>query len=137
MIEGKSGAREYEYNGIIKYLSFAPVKGTDWSLAITTPEIEVLSGLDKMRYSGLIASVISLLGGLIIAYFIAKIITTPIKIASEHMMVVATGDFTTEIPEKFMKSKDEIGVLAKAIGAMQQSMKEVVKGVINQTQRLW
>lgn len=136
MTEGKAGAGEYKYTGIIKYLAFAPVEGTDWSLAVAAPKAEVLSGLDRMRELSLIASAIFLLIGFVCAYLIARIIATPIKIASEHLKVLATGDFTKEIPEKFLKAKDEIGVLAQSMDIMQHSMKEVVNGVINESERV-
>ncbi|MHB8062880.1 MAG: methyl-accepting chemotaxis protein [Ruminiclostridium sp.] len=136
MIAGKNGTGEYEYNGITKYLAYAPVKDTEWSLAIAAPEAEVLSGLKKISDLGIIISAIFLLLGLSITYFIANIIATPIKLAASHLEVVATGNFTKEVPEDFLKSKDEIGVLAKAIHTMQRSMKEVIIGVIHEAQQV-
>ncbi|MDF2822245.1 MAG: methyl-accepting chemotaxis protein [Clostridiales bacterium] len=136
MIEGKTGAGEYEYNGLVKYMGFAPVKGTEYSLAIAAPKDEVLSGLNKMRNGSIIASVIFLLLGMGVTYYFAKSISTPIKFASEHMMLLSTGDFTRESSQKFSKSKDEIGILLKSMDAMQISIKEVVKGVINEAQRV-
>lgn len=134
MIEGKTGAGEYEYNGIIKYLGFAPVKGTTWSLAIAAPKDEVLSGLNKMRVLSLIASILFLLVGMGITYFIAKFIATPMKVAADHMMLMSEGDFTIEIPQKFLNFKDEAGILAKAMNTMQISIKDVINGVIKEAQ---
>jgi len=136
MMEGKSGVGEYKYNGIIKYLGYAPVEGTSWSLAIAAPESEVLSSLDKMKHSSIIAAIIFLLVGMGITYLIATRIATPIKLAADHMMVIATGNFTQEVPGQFMNFKDEIGVLARAINAMQKSVEEVVQGVITESQRV-
>lgn len=136
MMEGKDGTGEYEYNGITKYLGFAPVKGTDWSLAIAAPKGEVMAGVNNMRNLSFIVSAVFLLLGLGIAYFIANIIATPIKLAASHLGVVATGDFTREVPEKFKKSKDEIGILARAIDTMQRSMIEVIKGVVHESEKV-
>ena len=136
MTQAKKGAGDYTYNGVMKYLAFAPVNNTEWSLAVAAPKAEVLAGLDTMRNLSLIFTLIFLIAGLGMAYLIARYIATPIKFAADHMMVVSTGDFTMEVPEKFLKLRDEIGVLAKAIHSMQQSIKEVVSGVINESHRV-
>jgi len=136
MTQGKSGAGEYEYTGIVKHLGYAPVKGTDWSLAVAAPKDEVMAGIKTMANLLILASVVFLLLGLGAAYFIAKLIATPIKLASEHLEFIATGNFTRDIPENLMKKKDEIGVLAKAISTMQRSVKEVVKGVMNESRNV-
>lgn len=36
MAEGKSGAGEYTYEGEERYMGFTPIKGTDWSIAVTS-----------------------------------------------------------------------------------------------------
>jgi len=136
MIEGKTGVGEYNYNGATKYLGYAPVEGTNWSLAVAAPKAEVLSGLDIMKSSSLIVSTIFLLLGMCGAYVIAKAIRDPLKLAAEHMMMISTGDFTKEVPGKFMNFKNELGDLAKAMNVMQESVKEVVRGVINESKQV-
>lgn len=133
MIEGKIGTGEYKYNGVVKYLGYAPVKGTDWSLAVAAPKDEVMSGIKTMANLLILASAVFMVLGLGASYFIARLIATPIKLASEHLEFIATGNFTRDIPEEFLNKKDEIGVLAKAISTMQGSVKEVVKGVVNES----
>jgi len=130
MIERKTGVGEYEYNGIVKFLGYAPIEETGWSLAVTAPKDEVMSGVKTMGRSVIIASVIFLLFSLGAAYFVARLISNPIMLASEHLKVISTGDFTHSSPKELMERKDEIGVLCQAIDTMQQSVKEVVKGVI-------
>ncbi|HZK83339.1 MAG TPA: methyl-accepting chemotaxis protein [Desulfosporosinus sp.] len=136
MIAGKIGAGAYEYKGEAKFLGYAPVEGTDWSLAVSVPSDEVMGGVQTMRSSVLIASAILLLLGLGVMYFVAGLIATPISSATEHLRVISTGDFTRETPKKYMERKDELGVLAKAIDTMQQSVKDVIKGVINESRNV-
>ncbi|MCB8818395.1 methyl-accepting chemotaxis protein [Desulfosporosinus shakirovi] len=130
MTEGKAGVGEYEYNGEIKYLGFAPVEGTGWSLAVASPKDEVMSGIKTMRKSVLIVSVFVLFLSLGVGYFVSKLISNPILLASEHLKVIATGDFTHEFPQELIARKDEIGALTKAIETMQKSVRDVVNGVI-------
>lgn len=129
MIEGKTEAGEYTYKGITKYMGFAPVQGTRWSLAVTAPKTEVMAKVNQLTVKIFVATVVFLSISLLIALFIASSITKPIKSASDYLQLVATGDFTGEIPAALLKMKDETGVLAKAIQTMQQSIRGIVKGV--------
>lgn len=50
MVRGMMGAGEYIYKGERKYLGFAPVPGTNWSLAMTAPRQEVFRNLDTILW---------------------------------------------------------------------------------------
>jgi len=136
MTERKTGVGQYNYNGVVKFLGYAPVEGTDWSLAIAAPKDEIMAGINTMGRLVLMASLFFLLLGLGAAYFISSLIARPIMLATERLRVISTGDFTGVTPTEFMERKDELGVLAKAIDIMQHSVKEVVKGVICESQNV-
>ncbi|WP_407307711.1 methyl-accepting chemotaxis protein [Desulfosporosinus sp. SB140] len=136
MTEGKTGVGEYEYNGVVKYLGYAPVEGTNWSLAVAAPKDEVMSGIQTMGKSVLILSAIILLLSLGAGYFVSRLISNPIMLASKHLKFISTGDFTQSSPKELIVRNDEIGVLAKAIETMQQAVKEVVIGVINESRNV-
>lgn len=129
MVAGKEGVGEYTFKGITKYMGYAPVKETNWSLAITAPRSEVMAKVNSLVKTILIISIIILVIGIVITYFIASGISKPIKIASEYLKVVAAGDFTKEVPVKLLKAKDETGTLANAINTMQASIKNIIKEV--------
>lgn len=133
MAEGKSGVGEYKYNGEVKYLGFAPVDGTGWSLAVSAPKDELMAGINAMGKSLLILSALILLLSLVVGYFVSRLIANPIMAASEHLKVVARGDFTQECPKELLVKKDELGVLAEAIETMQESVRELVKGVLEES----
>ena len=130
MIAGKEGVGEFLYDGEVKYMGYAPVKGTDWSLAVTASKSEVMHEVTNLIKAVILISIIVLFVGLIITYIVAQKITKPIKSLSNILTVAATGDFTTEIPTKLLKNKDETGILAKAIDTMQSSIKGMVKEVV-------
>lgn len=129
MLEGITGSGEYSYNGVVKYLGFAPIEGTDWSIAVAAPKTEVLSGLSTLMTSILIASIIILIISIGFGYFIARTVANPIKAASEHLKIMATGDFSKQTSVHLMKRKDEIGALALSMNTMQTSVKDIVKAV--------
>ena len=133
MVQGKEGVGEYSYKGVTKYMGFAPVEGTNWSIAITAPKSEAMAKLNILALTMLIVSFIILGISIVITLLIASSITKPIKEASDYLRVVATGDFTTEISNRFLQNKDEIGVLANSISTMQQSVRNIIKEVVNES----
>lgn len=64
MVRGMTGAGEYVYYGEKKYLGFAPIPGTTWSLAMTAPRKEAFRNLDSILW------VFSLLNFVILAVFL-------------------------------------------------------------------
>lgn len=133
MIEGKKGVGEYTYKGITKYMGFAPVEGTSWSLAITAPKSEVMAKVNLLAKTMITVSIVFIGVGIAITLLISRNITSPIKTATNYLNVVATGDFTGEIPPHLLKLNDETGVLAKAINTMQESIKNIIVEVNNES----
>lgn len=131
MMEGKEGTGEYTYKGVTKYMAYTPVTGTSWFLALTAPKAEVIAKVNQLGSEIIGASFIFVLLGLIITFLLALQITKPIKSAAELLNVVSSGDFSKDVPQKLLRSHDEIGILANAIHTMQQSFKITVKQVID------
>jgi len=133
MVEGKEGVGEYSYKGVTKYMGFAQVPGTSWSLAITAPKSETMAKVTQLAIIMVVVSIVFLVIGIFIAFLIARSISKPIKTASDYLKVVATGDFTGEIPKELLKMKDETGILANSINTMQNSVKNIIKEVVNES----
>ncbi|GAA0735184.1 methyl-accepting chemotaxis protein [Clostridium oceanicum] len=129
MIQGETGVGEYEYQGTKKYLGFTPVKLTGWSIGITTPKNVLMSGVNKIMLYMLIFSLVFLCLGILISDFIGKSIVTPITLAIAHLKIIASGDYTKEVPEKYLKYNDEVGELAKGVKSMQEDIKEMVLSI--------
>lgn len=132
MVEGKSGTGEYIYDGIVKDTGFAPVEGTGWSLALTAPRSEVLSGLASLQLSALTISIMFLLIGIALAYTLATNIAKPIIRTSKLLNITATGDLSQIISDRDKNRKDEIGLLTRSLDTMQNSIRAVVNGVIQE-----
>jgi len=132
MLEGQQGNGSYIEDGVNKIVGFAPVEGRNWYLAVTAPEDEVLEGLSKVQSYMPIVSVLFALAGIIITFIIAAGIAKPIVGASKLLSVTAEGDFTQTIPDNYLNRKDEIGLLTRSIDKMQNSIREVVNGVIKE-----
>lgn len=133
MAAGKAGTGEYTYKGANKYMGFAPVQGTNWSLAITAPKTEVMEKVNQLALIIVIVSVIFLAIGIFVTFLLASSISKPIKAAADCLNIVATGDFTGTVPLELLKMKDETGLLANAIQKMQQSIKNIIRKVVEES----
>ena len=133
MTKGESGVGEYTYKGVTKYMGYAPVQGTDWSLAITAPKSVSMAGINTLLFIILNVSIAFILVSLVITFLIARNFCRPIKAATEHLKTIAAGDFTIEVPPNYLKNVDEVGVLAKSIHSMQSSLRSIIKDVVEQS----
>lgn len=128
-IARKAGHGLYTYQGERKYLSYAPVEGTIWSIAITGPENELFEESNKLRTFLIIVSVVCIFVGIVIAIFISNSIKKPIKAAAEHANILAQGNFSLDIPEAFLSRKDEFGILAKSYKTLTDNMNELIANI--------
>lgn len=133
MIEGNEGVGEYNYKGITKYMGFAQVEGTNWSLAITAPKSEVMAKVNQLALTMTIVSISFIGVSIAFTLIIARSISNPIKTASNYLSIVADGDFTGVVPSKMLEMKDETGTLANAIDSMQRSIKSIIKEVADES----
>lgn len=129
IIKGTIGSGHYTYNKVVKYIGYAPVNGTDWFLAVTSPQSDVLSGLGLLRINILVIAVILLLFGIGFGLLFSSRITNPIISIVEHLQIIAKGDFTKDISAALLKNKDETGILAKSVDTMQRSIHDVIRAV--------
>lgn len=136
MLKGGVSSGNYVYNGVAKYIGYAPVKGTEWFLAVTAPQNEVLSGLNVLKIYISVIAIILLLLGVIFGILFSKLITNPIISMTEHLKIIARGDFTKDISISLLKSKDETGTLAKSVDTMQRSVRDVIKSVKEESSKV-
>lgn len=133
MVEGRTGVGEYIYNGEHKYLAYCPVEGTDWSIGVNVLKNEVLSELYALiNVIGIIA-IFFTIAALIITFVIAGSITRGIKTSIQYISPIAYGDFTTQILPKHLSRKDEVGEMIRAVNATQDSVKDMIRVVIENT----
>ncbi len=126
MIAGETGMGEIKYQGIKKYMGYAPVSGTGWSVAITMTERDALSVLDNLKKMDILSSLALTMISMIIIYLIAGSMAKGIKLTSAHLKKLAQGDFTEEIPQKYLCLKDEIGEMMTSMKAMQESIGSMI-----------
>ena len=131
MVKGEDGVDPYFYK-VNKYLAYAPIKGTDgWSIGMYVEEPDLLAGLNSLKTTLLIITLIGLAIAGVISYSISNSFSKNLIKAKEKMSIMADGDFTLKIDEKSLGLKDEIGDIYRAIDNTKKSISytlEAVKG---------
>ncbi len=72
---------------------------------------------------------IGLIIGIIAAIIISRNIAKPLKIAVNEMEVISKGDLSREIANKYLKRKDELGIILNNLGSIKTSLSSLIKNV--------
>jgi methyl-accepting chemotaxis protein len=91
-----------------------------WALALQQEESEVFSALNDVKEAALILLGCTILLVSVIAWFSARAIVTPVMKLTDAAERMSLGELNVKID---IKSRDEIGLLAQAIGRMQTSLR--------------
>lgn len=136
MIKEKSGIGSYTFNNRDLYNAYTSVPGTNWIISVTADKKDVLAAISRLKKSIITISVLILITGILISYFLAKYLANPIILAVRHAETVAGLDLTTEVPEQFLKQKDEIGSLARSFKKMQDALRKIVQIIKEKSQEV-
>ena len=64
------------------------------------------------------------------------VITKPVSFLTKHLKTISTGDFSSQIPQKYLKPSDELGDMTRATQKMQESIKEIIQAIILETENI-
>ena len=123
--EGEPTHFEYfDFDGFNAYMFYEPVEGTDWSIALAVPRIQV-DGIGMVAGTiMLILIALALLVTRIVGRIIIKRATKPLKKLADSAGEVAKGNFNTPLPR--IKHNDEIRLLRDSFEGMQHSLSDYV-----------
>lgn len=91
-----------------------------WALALQQEESEVFAALNRVQKFALTLLGCTILLVSVIAWFSARAIVTPVMKLTDAAERMSLGELNVKID---IKSRDEIGLLAQAIGRMQTSLR--------------
>lgn len=90
---------------------------------------------NKILMFGILA--IDLILAIAVTFVIAQEIIKGLNTAIDHMKVIATGDFSKKLPEKYVNRKDDFGDLAKSMETMKSSIKVLIEKIQTEAQTLY
>ena len=77
--------------------------------------------------------ILAIAATLVVTQEIMKGLNTAIK----HIKILETGDFSIELPEKYLKRKDDFGDLAKSIETMKTSVKTLIERIQSESNSIF
>lgn len=119
---------DYNFKGEDKVGSFAHLSN-GFVLFITAPVSEATAQASGLQTTILIIVAVGLILSVLLAFFISKKISLPVVDASQFASILATGDFSNDIPPYALKLNNELGTLAQSFDAMTKSLRIMIQGV--------
>ena len=120
MIAGKHGNMHVSYNNKLYHVTFRPVPGTRWSLALACPDKEAMKSYYHMGYMIFAIIIIGLLIIVWVSRQVAKQTITPIIRLLDVTKKISNGNFDEPIPVS--KSNGVLGHLQNSFVKMQRSI---------------
>ena len=130
MTEGKQGSMHVNLRGQHCHITYQPVPGTDWSLAMVCPENEILAGYHRLANVIVILILIGLLAILWLCHRYVRQTIRPINQLLSYTKHITDGNYDEKIPVS--DQNDDIGRLQNSFAAMQQALRDNI-GNISQT----
>lgn len=127
MTAGKEGTMHVTMNGQLYHVSYKPVPGTGWSLALVCPDSDILA-----RYHHLtnIILILIVIGMLLIVFMSYKVVGRAIRPLGNLLSMserIATGHYDESIP--YTDREDAIGQLQNSFATMQKSLNDHVGSI--------
>lgn len=126
---GETGVLKYYFQGEERIAAYAPIHGTDWSVGVAVFQSEALEKIFSLRTVVFTATIILLIAGIAIAFFLGGQLANPLIVVERLGLIVADGDFTNDVPERLLRRKDEVGSIAQAIDSITRNMRDIVSQI--------
>ena len=132
ILSGTSGHARYMYAGTERFVGYAPIQGTEWTLITAVPAAEVLAEVAKPRnlLIGIVLSAIVL--GCVITVLASNSIARPIQSLLPVLEKIAGLDLSFDESMEavqYLERKDEIGHVLRAVAAMEKELAAVVSHI--------
>jgi methyl-accepting chemotaxis protein len=120
----ETGFDQYSYNGVVKFMSFAPVADTDFAIQLAVPKDELFVRINGLLRTIIISSAASLAIILVcLLLFIRSKVSKPLKRTANFAAALASGNLDEKIS---IGAKDEVGQLSNILDKeVRQAFKEI------------
>ncbi len=142
MVNAENGISNYEESGIKRYVAYAPIPGTHWSLGINVPEDEILVKLTPFTRSSLITIGLILIATCGFGILVSKRLTKPIIRLNEAIKKIAEGDLTSKVvtagtvKTRGSEDKDELETMALHFDIMAEKLRGMVRQIATSAEQV-
>jgi len=137
MMKGNSNSAKFMEEGRMIYLSYRPVpmdgRSDPWYVLSVKEESVAMQGRNTVIRAVLTSAIWIILASLVVFFFIAKNISSPIKAMGNVLEKAGEGDLTARVN---VKSKDEIGNMMRRLNLTQEGIGNLILKIKEQTSSL-
>lgn len=131
--KGTSGSSIYTFNGEKIIAAYTNIPGTTLGVVTRMTYHNAMKAVRRERNISLIITVIASLLGFVLAYFLSRFISDPIKKVSAMSETISKGDFSKTSDIVRHKNDDEISCLQKSFGVMADMLKTTIHQISDAT----
>lgn len=135
MIAGKREAMHVTYKNSLYHVTYRPVPGTRWSLALACPDSEAMKSYYHLGYIIIGIILIGLLLIIWVSRQVAKQTITPINRLLDITQQIASGNYRHPIP--ISSSKGVIGTLQNSFVKMQHAIHDNMTKLRNNAEKVY
>lgn len=136
MIKGKSGTGKYDYKGQKKLIGYAPIKSTNWSIAVSLPEKQALANLNSLKSTVRILTLGAVIIGIIFSFIFSKKIAKPLTLVTNRAKKIANLDLSSNIDEELLNKEDEIGRIANSFNSILNNFRELSRNITEASEHI-
>lgn len=131
MTEGKSGTSRIEFDGKDVLVVYEPIERSGWSIATLCSYESVMKRLGSATFAALCILAIGLVALVFFIRITLVYAMNPLKSLTKAAGEISRGNLHADLPAA--QSADEIGRLTEAFAAMQTSLREQMKRLVETT----
>ena len=111
------------------YVAYNTIKNSNWILVSVSYKEAILTEITKLQKNIYQLVGVILLVSIIITYLIGNSIAKPIIGVEKHSEKIANLDITQNVPDSYLKRKDEVGNLARSLQGITNNLRDVIKEI--------
>ena len=116
ILQGKRKVVSYQLREESRLAGFANIPNTRWTLIVTAQHQEVFAPLQNLRALLILATLVFIVLGILVAFFFGRSITRPLRQMKRVLhQVYSKSDLTLRVP---VRSADEVGQTALTINSL-------------------
>ena len=128
-LSGKIGFSQYTYQGVNKFVSFAPIEGSDgWAIFINAPVSDFTGGVTTTIFVSIGIMILFIAIGVFGSIFISKQVVNPISIFVDRLSKLADGDVTSPLPQ-FEATSTEFHILKQSVENTLSNTEDVITDI--------
>lgn len=129
-LTNEKGVAEYIFNDKKIFMAYSALGNDDrWFVAVAMDKSEIMAQASKLEQTILILVILLIFFGIALGFITSRRIVTPILTAVNHAQQLSSLNISQDMPEIFLKRRDEIGALARAFQELTNKLRFTISQI--------